>query len=202
MKPFSSEDKTWNERRQLAQLMFTAILGNQKNIDELSTWALGAAGGAAALILANLSHLSGNVKPGWEWWLPTLLSFSALVGTIEKVLNFQTKSFLDVSEKALQSMTGPAEGIAKVIMAQPGVKMDFVQKELVAQILETAREVRVALPWFARLIMDRSMKEAANDPLATYRFFTRVFFWQVNLLFVQIGTLIVLIAGLPFATHL
>lgn len=201
MKPFSPADKTWNQRRQLAQLMFTAILGNHKNIDELSSWALGAAGGAAALVLANLSHLSGNIKPGWEWWLPTLLALSALAGTIEKVVNFQTKSFLEVSEKALQTMEGPVASMLEVIVAQSGGETGYVEKALLAQIRESALEVRTALPWFARLLMDQSMKKAANDSLATYRLFTKVFFWQVKLLVIQIGILIVLIGGLPFATH-
>ena len=187
--------------------MFAAILGNFKNVDELSTWALGATGGIAGLLVANLGHLTDNMKPGWGRWLPTFLSVSAVLGIFEKLLSFQTKTFNEISEKSFEAPDGPVANISKLLIeeakANPATATpEWLQAAMFRQIKETSNEIRAALPWFGKLIMDHNMKKAETDPLAMYRVAVKIYFLQVEALLMQLVALIVLIAGLPFATHL
>jgi hypothetical protein len=201
MKPPTPEDKTWEERFRLSRMMFAAILRTGDKVDELSTWVLGATGGIAALTVANLEHINAALKPEWEWWFAILLPFATVFGMMQKLLAFQIRTFIEVSEKGFDAPDGPVAKLQKIVVDNAPkdrpVTFDYVHEQLLTEIKEATTEVRQALPWLIRIIMDRAMKKAEKDPLAMYCQFTRMFFSQLRLLFLQLAALAVLIGALP-----
>jgi hypothetical protein len=121
---------------------------------------------------------------------------------MQKLLAFQIRIFIEVSEKGFDAPNdGPVAKLLKTVVDNTPkgslVTFDYAREQLLTEIKKATSEVRQALPWFLRIIMDRNMKKAEQDPLAMYRQFTRIFFSQLHLLFLQLAALAVLIGALP-----
>jgi hypothetical protein len=168
------------ETYEIARATVTAITRGSPIFDKVTTWLLGAAGAAAALIIPHVSEAEATLgRLGLRLCL-TFLFVSMVAGAFAKrlgvLIQFHT-TVADYFPGALDEVSQHfAASYANLAEASPQEAWGSQHRADASAIVHSVID---GVPWILRWAFRRGMRKGTQDPLGSYRTAFRQFAWQL-----------------------